>query len=929
MPLSDLSGDLEVQVIGSNQYVLDHQNETQTDDISINLGNKWFGNYINKLQYSDASTSELKEKTIEITTIINESKSHYQDSNVWGHGRVRKGMVVGSIQSGKTASMLGVIGNVLDNGTKIIVLLSGTKVALWHQTLIRLYGDLDNHPSKKVKSKSRLILPRESIVSSNTGEINYSSQEKSISDCLSKENKSLIFVIPKIKEHIYDLASVLQRSINSRIGNKKFHMLVLDDESDDASILDANKSKTIPFAITRLWAGTDASRSFSETHHEDLYSTYLAYTATPQANILQMDTNPLSPKDFIFALKTPSNNDSKITFHDPKGLASYYVGGDIFYEQDFSNYLPSSNFIQPLPLDSNGQIDLEIPLQNYLVGAAINMLQSERIYSNLNESYDSMDSAKSDQIPVYSMVYHPAAVTDEHFLGKQEIVYWLNHGDLEQFYFDPHLTQNQVIEVQAFINHFSKNEEKWIRSVEMFNHTIQFTDDTFENSNFGEIPYSWDEIKHALIEEIIPNLEVRVINSKAEADSRPRFEVEKKNGRWGNIPDKLSIFVAGNVLSRGLTIERLAITVFARQSNDPAADTQMQMQRWFGYRGEILPFCRIFMTNLQFNLFLEYHHSDKSLKERIMNITNEIGTKLQNLPYVLEGESSTSTKKIDTTKLPLRPSNYSQFGLIESSEINRIENLDLVSEFIGKFDFDSVKINGSSKGFVSTEALGYVEIVNLLESLNFENHSPSIIHPNFHRWTEYSRAYGAESFTSVPNKPDSQNLLGVGRCPYTIAAYLKFWSHVSNPENSLNHDLFVHPTSSLWRDFSTSPPRFYVTIRNGSKSTFTLDDRSKEIEIRHVQRGAKDLFEFQNLWGTATGSAGQYDDKLFDYHLNNYVPVPKNPITGFRGIPDSYRPSNNPGILSIYFVEHNQKTYVGFGLGLPAGGPEHIRSMSG
>ena len=35
------------------------------------------------------------------------------------------------------------------------------------------------------------------------------------------------------------------------------------------------------------------------------------------------------------------------------------------------------------------------------------------------------------------------------------------------------------------------------------------------------------------------------------------------------------------------------------------------------------------------------------------------------------------------------------------------------------------------------------------------------------------------------------------------------------------------------------------------------------------------------------------------------------------------------GILSIYFVEHNQKTYVGFGLGLPAGGPEHIRSMSG
>jgi len=928
MSLLNITGEIKVEIVGSNHFSTEIDDDVPVAPIPQKLI-KWFDPYITQLNYSDASKKELRERSLNIAEMINKPTDSFSDRNIWGKGRVRKGMVVGSIQSGKTASMLGVIANVLDHETKIIILLSGTKVALWHQTLLRLYGDLDTHHSKKIKSKSRLILPKRNVASTNSSEINYSSQEKIISESLTKSKKSLIFVIPKIKEHIYDLSSVLQRAINSQIGNQKIHMLVIDDESDDASILDANKSKTIPYAITRLWAGTDASKSFSTTYHENLFVTYLAYTATPQANILQVDTNPLSPKDFIFALKTPSNDDSRISFHEPKGLSSYYVGGDIFYEQDFSDYSPDTNFIQPLLHDENGDLNLEIPLQSYLIGASINMLRSERKYSNLSGSYESLASAKDAQIPTYSMVYHPAAVTDEHFLGKQEIVHWLNHGNLNKFQFDPLMNNNQVIEMEAFKNHFSKNEDKWIRFVEVFNETIQFTNNTFQKSDFNVITYAWNDLKSALLEEVMPNLKIRVINSKAEADSRPRFEVEKRNGGWEDVSDNLSIFVAGNVLSRGLTIERLAVTVFARQSSDPAADTQMQMQRWFGYRGEILPYCRIFMEPGQLDLFIQYHNSDKSLKERIMKIENRIDSQLDNLPYVLEGESSKSTKKVDTNKLPLRPSNYSQFGLIETSETTRTENLDLVKEFINKFNFSTVGIGNSTRGFVTSDSINYADIIDLLQSLKFTNHSPSINHPDFNRWKEYSETYGADCVTNLPDKEESSNLLGVGRCPYSIAAYLKFWSHVSIPGNSLEHDLFVHPTSSLWRDYMTPPPPFYVTIRNGSMSALVVNDKSKKLNIKHVQRAPKDLFEFQNLWGTATGSSNQYDDKLFDYHLNNYVPVPKNPIPGFRGIPDSYRPSNNPGVLSIYFVEFNTKTYVGFGIGLPAGGPEHIRSMSG
>jgi hypothetical protein len=41
---------------------------------------------------------------------------------------------MGSVQSGKTASMLGVSALAIDNGIDIIVVLAGTRLSLWRQT---------------------------------------------------------------------------------------------------------------------------------------------------------------------------------------------------------------------------------------------------------------------------------------------------------------------------------------------------------------------------------------------------------------------------------------------------------------------------------------------------------------------------------------------------------------------------------------------------------------------------------------------------------------------------------------------------------------------------------------------------------------------------------------------------------------------------
>ena len=892
----------------------------------------WFEEYLKKLSYSETSIKELRKKSTEISEIINDSTDEFFNPAVWKDGRLRKGMVVGSVQSGKTASMMGLSGSILDHKTRIIVLLSGTKTALWHQTLLRFYKDLDNNDNKKIKRKTRKIIPPPSVVNNTSSQIEemYSSQERPIVDALNDENKVLIFIIPKIYQHIYNVASVIENSLEHYTLTDPLHMVVFDDESDDASILDAKKSKTVPYAITRLWAGTKESANFDKTHNQLFYATYLAYTATPQANMLQIEANPLAPTDFIFTLRTPSIEESNLTFHEPDGLFGCYTGGQVFYGANYEGWSEKAKIIQELEFVSDDVVNLSESMMCYVVGAAVKMLDSKKKYSELNEKYESKDEAENAQLSVHSMVYHPAAETDEHFLGKQEIIHWFNNGNTNGFEFDNSLEKNQHIDLVSFEKNFLKSEKAWETWVENFNQSIEFCNDTY-SAPFSSIKHPWIKIREAILKEIVPNVEVRVINSKKDADDRPKFEVQKLDStHYTNIPDKISIFVAGNVLSRGLTIENLAVTVFGRTSAEPAADTQMQMQRWFGYRGKILPFVRVFMASSQCELFLQYHQSDNSLKERILNLENDLYVRLDNLPYILEGIDSKATKKVDTSKIPLRPASYPQFGIIETDEQIRKKNQSLIEDLVNEFTFIPIDKNGKVKGYVSNERVNSERICSFLESLEFSNHNPSTKNSEYRRWIDYANSYQVSSFTKIDEHDEHSTLISINRCPYSLAAYLRFWKHVSDEDSLNENDLFVFNSPSLWRDFRTLAPEFHIVIRCGVKSKIKLDTADGEIIVNQVYRSLNsDGTIVTQLWGAARGGKNQYADQLFDYHHNGFLPVPKHPQGGFEGQP-KIRPVDHPGLFSIYLLEgSNQETQHGFAIGLPGGGPEHIRAIRG
>lgn len=102
------------------------------------------------------------------------------------------------------------------------------------------------------------------------------------------------------------------------------------------------------------------------------------------------------------------------------------------------------------------------------------------------------------------------------------------------------------------------------------------------------IKKTFEEIKKYLVE-AINGIEVKAVNT-VEKDT-----LDYENG------EKKYIVVGGNKLSRGFTLEGLTINYFLRNTN--YADTLLQMGRWFGYRPGYLDCCKLFTTEETFEKY--------------------------------------------------------------------------------------------------------------------------------------------------------------------------------------------------------------------------------------------------------------------------------------------------------------------------------------
>lgn len=876
------------------------------------------------------------------------------DSASWPDSRVRTGMVVGGVQSGKTASMLGVSALLLDRGLDLLVVLAGTRIALWRQTYERLLEQLDGSTPESAGERwnARVLVPQPLALlraENRAPPTTYMSAAGTKMEAAITKGRPCIIVVPKQERHLLAVSRELQRrlqKLESRL-DRSLHMVVLDDEADDASVLDAVDSKTIPRRIEMLWTGKGRASTMSKR----LYATYVAYTATPQANFLQQSHNPLAPRDFCAALRAPykagnATGESRTpSFEEPNGIRSYYCGGEIFYVEVppgrpgapcRTQAYPDPNE-SPTPADHERRVRASADrllldgLRAYLVAGAVRLLDAKRRGRLMpSQLTDGLDPRRVNELPpIHSMLVHPSAMQGLHMSEARRLVL-LSAGLNPDAPEAPAALELEELRlnVAALSESVRADTHIWAEWLDSYRQSHAALSPLPGASElFLPTPDDESQLLEVLVAEVLPHVQIRIINSDPDTDDRPRFAPERReDGSLAGPPDLMTIFVSGNVMSRGITIEGLCTSVFTRQANEPAADTQMQMQRWFGYRGSHAHLCRVLCFHDQYQLFRTYHEHDVAIRTEILAGMDEGQT--QSPGFVLQGPRSLATAKVPTTRLPLHPGPTPSVKLLEADDEQAAQhNARHLADIYDGGRWTFVGPEEKPRGILREEPVSLLEAAGMLEGLRFAAYDPDpTADVRFGRWAVLEKQLGLlegeAPLFRPPGLGQTEHVVDVRACPYSIAAYLRLWaaalkrtrcdglfpSDADNTPWALAQPLLRPPTFYVGVAFGDSGPARSPLLRD--RGILTL----KRSEGPGLPRTAS------TLWGRRGTTGRFHGDQLFDYNFHGLNPPRGTPLWRERG---------HPGLILFHVVKSEMAPYdaVTVGAALPHGGPEQFAAL--
>lgn len=463
-----------------------------------------------------------------------------------------KGLVVGHVQSGKTANMAGLISMAADYRWNLFVVLTGTLENLRVQTSKRLVGDLFQHDAN-VSWKAIEHPSRNSPYGARAQDMQFDAgrRDRHLVVCL-KNPARLRHLIDWIEAH--------------SLGMSQMRLVVIDDEADQAGINSNDVSKDERTVINEL-----ILRLISLPLQ---CVNYVAFTATPAANFLNEGPgDTLYPMDFIAALPQADEHFGPVQIFgyaehnkEPLGIVREVSDEDL---KQIGRLHKGENLTLPLALQESLIWYLCCVAVMRLSGAAkpVSML----IHTSARQlHHDYMSEAVQAALETWS------EYGDDELADTLRPV-WdrVSSGlDVAQFAerFPDYGRLSELCELPTFDNFFAE-----IRTLLDTVTAIQLDADSKRTYHRGI---------HVCVDNCANN------GVTDENEVRRLFYPDTEQGL-----DFCTAFIVigGGTLSRGLTIENLVSTFFLRGSAQ--ADSLMQMGRWFGYRKgyELLP--RIWMSD--------------------------------------------------------------------------------------------------------------------------------------------------------------------------------------------------------------------------------------------------------------------------------------------------------------------------------------------
>lgn len=477
---------------------------------------------------------------------------HLEDPSKEGGWR-RRGLVVGHVQSGKTANYTGLICKAADAGYRVIIVLAGLLNSLRNQTQERIDSDFMGWCTRSSKriGASRFDPKRRPVcLTTVTEDFNRNTANTQLQ--LQALNEPVVLVLKKNKHSLERLHEWLSGQNEHDL--REFPMLMIDDEADHASV-NTNKEDKDPTTINR--AIRDLLKLFSR-------SSYVGYTATPFANIFIDPENEdemtdgelykdLFPRDFILSLDPPDN------YVGPHRIFTDDADLDMVRSiEDHEDYLPIKHKIDFVP--EALPPSLKHAIECFVIARAVRLLRGQ------------------------TGKHHSMMINASRFTGVQNLL--------------KGLVSDLVKELRRSVGNYAG-----LPTAEALKNPRLSSLHATWNEEYSDLEFDWSEVQATLKSSLDP-VEVISVNS-ASGDTLDYTESEFPSGRS-------VIAVGGLGLSRGLTLEGLLVSYFLR--NSIMYDTLMQMGRWFGYRDGYAEVCRVFMTDDAYGWYAHIAEATEELR---------------------------------------------------------------------------------------------------------------------------------------------------------------------------------------------------------------------------------------------------------------------------------------------------------------------------
>ena len=472
----------------------------------------------------------------------------------------RRGLVIASVQSGKTANYVGLISKAADAGYKVIIVMAGIYNVLRNQTQERIedgFIGYDLVGKKRVGAGVGCDSGRRPLLgTSRNRDFNKATEDTMRGVTSGHVKEPLVFVIKKNSNSLREISLWLET--NCKNGGP---LLLIDDEADNASI-NVSYSKG---DISRI---NGQIRGILQLFPQ---SAYVGYTATPFANVLIDSTShddkkgdDIFPRSFIYTLEQSG---------------AYFGAEKVFSDKDdgspkYLRWITDDDESRGIKRSSGDSLDelpesLEDAIRTFIVACAV------RVLSGDSDEHMSMMINMSPYKSVQHSVYY--------------------------------LVEEYVDRCKNAIRSFSGLPEKQALATSRILCELKST----WEKEYSQEDFTWGDVQHALVETVKP-MHMVEINSQ----SNDTLDYEHVTQRV--------IAIGGYRLSRGLTLEGLLVSYYAR--NAKAYDSLMQMARWFGYRFGYEQLCRIWMTRQSADWYAYVAAATKDLTDQVRSMCNAHST---------------------------------------------------------------------------------------------------------------------------------------------------------------------------------------------------------------------------------------------------------------------------------------------------------------